>query len=249
MIGLDSNIIDKLNLELALNRIRTDIRSDFILAPHYKLIYEKYGKDLWDKLSTELKSGRFEPSLPKYVRIPKASGLIRPGAILEPMDRLTYQILTDFIAQTIEDNLDRTRVFSNILLKDDPNGEMFIPARNSYNEFKKAVMNYCDSEYTHAIKTDVACFFDTIYQHILINSLRAINCPSEVTRLLEELLLSWRERQSHGIIQGLFPSDLLGNFYLSGLDYQLSFKDFKSFRYVDDIIVFCRSRKECLKAL
>lgn len=56
-------------------------------------------------------------------------------------------------------------------------------------------------------------------------------------RLLEKLLLSYRQNSSQGIIQGIFPSDVLGNFYLSDIDGLCAISDFPSARYVDDMYI------------
>ena len=65
---------------------------------------------------------------------------------------------------------------------------------------------------------EIANYFERIPQHHLVNLIIASGCPTEVARLLEEMLLAFQERDSLGIIQGLFPSDLFSNFYLSDVD-------------------------------
>lgn len=59
---------------------------------------------------------------------------------------------------------------------------------------------------------------------------------------LEEQLLSYAGmRSSRGILQGMFPSDLFGNFYLNSIDNFLSVRGYASSRYVDDIYIFVDS--------
>ena len=48
-------------------------------------------------------------------------------------------------------------------------------------------------------------------------------------------MLAFRERNSFGIIQGVYPSDTLGNFFLSDFDAYCELADIPSARYVDDI--------------
>ncbi len=50
-------------------------------------------------------------------------------------------------------------------------------------------------------------------------------------------------RSSRGIIQGLFPSDLLGNFYLTPLDESLADWRVPSVRYVDDLFLFVSDQR------
>lgn len=248
MVGLDTAIIDSLNPTLALGRIETDIKRDFIYAPHINIVYQFAKNELWEELKRQLKNGLFGPSLPIFMNVPKPSGLTRPGAIQLPLDRLIYQILIDYIAPEVEANLDRSVVFSNCLLNPDENFEMFQDTGNSYRGFMNAIEEN-SSKFEYAIKTDVASYFESIHHHPLINSLRYIECSSEVVNLLETLLSLWRETKSYGIIQQSYPSDLLGNFYLFAIDYQLRTMDITSVRFVDDIYLFLHNKNEGLKAL
>jgi len=250
MPGLDKVILDKLDPDLSLGRILTDVNTDFILAPHYSAVFANVGQELWKYLQADLRSGNYEPELPITIEVPKPSGLTRPGSILVPKDRLIYQALVDFIAPKIEDALDRTRVFSQVLLNPDPDHEMFEASHISWSYFQRSISNYCqDDTYTHCIKADVASFFERLYQHNIVNLLRSTGCPSGAINLLEELLASFMERDSHGIVQGIFPSDFLGNFYLFGLDSDLEVRDLPSSRFVDDIYIFHRSLAEARRGL
>ena len=59
---------------------------------------------------------------------------------------------------------------------------------------------------------------------------------------LEAILTSYTgERSSRGILQGMYPSDLLGNYYLAPIDRFLKDYGVPSARYVDDIYVFVKS--------
>jgi hypothetical protein len=250
MPGLDQAVIDQIDHELALNRILTDVKSDFIIAPHYSAVYANVGDLLWDQVRQSLRSGKFEPNLPITIEVPKPSGLTRPGSILSPADRLVYQALIDTIAPFAEQELDRDRVFSNVLLNPDPEFKMFEPSNESWEGLKQSIVGYCrDGSFTHAIKADVASFFERLYQHNLINLLRACSCSAEAVNLLEKLLLAWMEKDSHGILQGMFPSDFLGNFYLFGIDADMQVRDVPSSRYVDDMYIFYHSKDDARKGL
>lgn len=59
---------------------------------------------------------------------------------------------------------------------------------------------------------------------------------------LEAILTCYTgERSSRGILQGIYPSDLLGNFYLVPVDRFLDDFGVQSARYVDDIYIFVES--------
>jgi len=239
MPGIDSNVLGMIDPELSLSRIRYDVRSDFILSPHYSSVYANVSDDLWSDLSSSLRSGSFEPDLPITIEVPKRSGLTRPGSILFPKDRLVYQALADLLAPLAEDHLDRSRVYSNVLLDPDPNFAMFEPSSACWGNLQSSIRANClDGSFTHAIKADVANYFERLYQHNLVNLLHTCGCPGGAVNLLEELFLSWMERDSHGILQGMFPSDFLGNFCLVGVDSDYSVRNVPSARYVDDIYAF-----------
>ncbi len=245
MAGLDSKIINELDHELSIKRITNDIQSDFIYAPHFNAIFSLAGNDLWEKLSSKLKSGNYDPLLPITMEVPKASGFSRPGSILWPLERLAYQITVDSIAPTAEKALNREQVFSYLLLEEDPNGFMFESASECFTGFKHMVVEYCiDGKYTHVLKADVASFFERLYQHVLINLLSSAGCNNYIVNFLEKFISLLTQKDSHGIIQGVFPSDFLGNFYLCALDAEHQMADIPFVRYVDDIYMFFGSKKQ-----
>jgi hypothetical protein len=106
-----------------------------------------------------------------------------------------------------------------------------------------------DGQCRIAIRTDVASYYERIYQHNLINLLHASGCSVALVSPLEKLLSAWTERDSHGLLQGMFPSDFLGNFYLCGLDADLALREVPSVRFVDDLYVFTPSYESALSAL
>ena len=250
MPGLDQGILNQLDHTFAIGRILTDVNTDFIIAPHFSAVYANVEQELWDGLRSDLRSGHYEPELPITIEVPKPSGLTRPGSILLPRDRLSYQSIADFSAPIVEDALDRNRVFSNVLLNPDPNHQMFEASHMSWNAFQNSITLHCqNNDYTHCIKADVASFFERLYQHNIVNLLRSAGCPGGAINLLEELLASFMERDSHGIIQGLFPSDFLGNFYLFSLDSDLDVRETPSSRFVDDMYIFHESLASARRGL
>ena len=111
-LGLNNEMILKLNKGTALNRIQKDIQSDFIFAPHLNSIFYNCGDELFDLLAGRLRSGTYTPHLPITIDVIKPNGFHRPGSILEPLDRLAYQSIVDLIAPTGEKEIDRSQVFS-----------------------------------------------------------------------------------------------------------------------------------------
>lgn len=250
MPGLDPNLVSRLDFSLSLKRVETDVATDFLLAPHYSAVYAHAGADLIEIARSRLSDGSYNPELPITVEVPKPSGLSRPGAILRPLDRLIYQFLVDQICDRAEAQLDRSRVFSHALLEDDREFKMFRPADECYRGLLAALAATCRiRRLRYVVKADVASYFERIYQHNLINLLRSADCNSSVVNLLEKVLKAFTQNDSHGIIQGLFPSDFLGNFYLTTIDERQRVAETPSIRYVDDIYLFYASETEARKGL
>ncbi len=251
MVGLNPAIISSLNKEKAIGRVLTDIQSDFIFAPQYKLIFDYVPDELWDQLIGQLKAGTFRPDSLITSEVPKSSGMTRPGSILYPADRLLYQAISDCLAHTVDNQLDDSRVFSYRLLDSDPSFQMFQSRGDSYQEFKTAITSNAEcGQFTHAATIDITSYFVHLNHHVLENLLTESQVPQPlITVLVKHLLENWSGRFSYGIPQGLYPSDLLGNFYLSTLDTYLASRGIQSLRYVDDLVLFYRAERDARVSL
>lgn len=246
MAGLDRGFIERIDHESVLAHIRSDVRSDFVLAPHYNAVFSRSGDELWDLLEQRLRAGSYQPDLPITMSVPKERFFTRPGSILQPADRFMYQALIDNMIEKLEEGLDRTRSFSHV-----PSaqlGQMFKPNHESWERFQNRVTEIC-RESRFVLKADISNYFERLPQHHLINLISAASCPPEVVNLLEEMLLAFRGRDSFGIIQGVHPSDALGNFFLSDFDAFCELSELPSARYVDDIYMGFSSEAEARRGL
>jgi hypothetical protein len=172
MVGLDPSVIASLSKDQSIGRVRTDIQTDFIFAPQYKLLFDYAADDLWDQVVNQLRSGTYTPSMLITAEVPKPSGLTRPGSVLYPIDRIIYQAMADYLAPIIDPLLDGARVYSYRILGCDPELQMFQSRGESYEQFKATVTALCNSgEATHAITTDIASYFIHLNHHTLENLL------------------------------------------------------------------------------
>jgi hypothetical protein len=233
MPGLDKTIIDAIDENVVFRRIHRDLRSDFIHAPHFNLVFAKASEDLWGYTCELLNAGKYQPELPITISVPKPRGFSRPGSILQPIDRAVYQALADVIAPTVEAQIDRSRSFSQVLASPDDSDHMFV-TEHAWDNFQEQLKSLADQG-GYFVKADVANYFERIPQHHLVNLLTASGCESGAVKLLEKQLSVFQEIDSFGIIQGVFPSDMLGNFYLSGLDAECDIRAIPSVRFVDDV--------------
>ncbi len=250
MRGMDSNLVDSFDYDLAVGHVRTDVLTDFIIAPQYSAVFTFVADELIDTVKRMLRNAEYSSGILLRIDIPKATGLSRPGAILTPIDRVVYQLLADAIGPLIESQLDRTRVFSYVFLEEDSEFHMFKSHDECWRDMQDALQAKCqDTDFPIVLKTDIAAYFERIYQHNLINLLRSSGCDSRIANFLEDELLEFTNRNSHGILQGMFPSDLLGNFYLASLDSYLRIREIPSIRFVDDLYLFFPNKLNAQKGL
>jgi retron-type reverse transcriptase len=247
--GIDQVILKTIDWELASRRVLVDVRSDFIYAPHLSNVFRHASAELMDEVKSELSSGRFAPAPPITIEVPKSSRMqvvprgsrgptfSRPGGILLPKDRLLYQALADQAAPLIEKNTDRNRSYSHRFLR--KSDEMFESSRSSWSRMQSRLNQLSSSKKGYVIKADVANCFASVNQHTLVNHLESIGYPASLKNALDTVLvLNTGDRNSRGLLQGIFPSDLLGNFYMNPVDQALKDLRVRSVRYVDDIYIF-----------
>lgn len=255
--GIDPSLVSKIDWTLANKRVIHNLRSDFIYAPHIGFIYRHASKALVQSLTSELESGTYTPELPLTIEVPKSAHMrvarsrrlgpnfSRPGSILLPRDRLVYQALADQAAPIVDGKSDHTRSFSHRLGK--PSSDvMFEPTRVGWSRLQKSLQaNSKKPKAKYIVRFDIANCFGALNQHILVNALLSEGYPAALGSCLERVLQSFAgDHRSRGILQGLYPSDLLGNFYLAPVDRFLSDNNYPSSRYVDDIYVFVSTARE-----
>jgi len=252
--GMEANALAKVDFDLAINRIASDVKTDFIYAPHLSLIYAKASDALKEAVLTDIKAGKFNPGIPLSIEVPKSYRIpiettkrlgpaySRPGSILLPKDRLLYQALADKAAAVIDASLDGERSFSHQLAEDN-SASMFLPTRKCWNDLQSALSKNSKSEKAYyVLKLDIANYFGSINLHTLINVLNDSGFEKAYSSRLEAMFTSFTgERSSRGILQGVYPSDLFGNFYMAPIDRMLRDLDVPSARYVDDMYIFVES--------
>lgn len=258
VFGIDKKALDNLDFELAVRRITSDVRSDFILAPHLSCVYVDSKDELIAYVKKLAQSGEFSPGLPITVDVPKKQRIkplgvkrltpnfVRPGGILYPKDRLLLQALADATQPLIEAKLDRNICFSHQPATKGLEHRMFLSSRQCWGQMQAQLGTLVKSKAKVVLRADIASCFQSINQHTLVNTLEGLGFPKEYVKPLESMLTQMSTaRSSRGILQGIFPSDLLGNFYLYPIDRHLSDSGIPSVRYVDDIYAFFESHEQC----
>ena len=262
VFGIDNTALNNLNFDLAIKRIKSDVRSDFILAPHLSCIYADCAEELIQDVKKLAQSGEFTPSLPITIDVPKKHRIrplgvkrlppnyVRPGGILYPRDRLVLQAIADVAQPIIESKLNRDICFSHQPAPKESENRMFLSSRNCWNRMQTQLGKLTKGTSKVVLRADIASCFQSINQHTLINTLEGLGFPKEYVKPLESMLTQMSTgRSSRGILQGIYPSDLLGNFYLYPIDRHFSDAGIPSIRYVDDIYAFFESHEHCDKSI
>ncbi len=92
------------------------------------------------------------------------------------------------------------------------------------------------------MRLDIADYFGSINQHILINTLKGNGVDPTLCDRLELLLLSYTgQRSSKASSKASTRSDLFGAFYMHPIDRFFDDNEIAAARYVDDIYVFIES--------
>jgi RNA-directed DNA polymerase len=109
--------------------------------------------------------------------------------------------------------------------------------------------------YTHVVDADLKAYYDSIPHSPLLADIRQYIADGRVLGLLEGFLkqdildglAQWTPEE--GSPQGAVISPLLANLYLHPVDVAMAEGGFEMIRYVDDLVILCRSKAEAQRAL
>jgi len=186
--------------------------------------------------------------------VPKANGMIRESVWLHPVHRLLYLATLHYLLPKLDHHIP-SEVYSYRLDSDDqdsyPFGKRLERWKFFHNDFRRA----CLDEQTGAVLiTDIASFYDHIKVEDLASRIRLIlgagmtEDDRAIVDFLESLMLQWSS-SGYGIPQNVDPSSFYGSLFLSGVDNEIILKRYKYFRWVDDIRICAKNKKQALRAL
>lgn len=246
-----SQMVDRLNLELAWKRTEKSIRrTGFFYHPYeFKLInanVSKFTENLKDKISYGYRGTRS-----KIIDVPKPKYHIRPGYILTLEDTTLYAALILDSLEKIKKNIDWSSQkirFSNDLL--DSRGNIWAnQSINGWNQFREESYRLIDEGYEYVLFTDISSFYENILIDRLNSDLKNIKIDDDVITLLTQLLYAWAHPKFIGIPQGFKMSDILSEVYMDSIDKRLYKEGVVHLRFSDDMRIFCKSHDEAVNSL
>jgi hypothetical protein len=245
------NISQELDLGLAWSRHKKDL-SDMAFCDHpfqSEIIDSNLGDWIW-RLEEGLAD--YSPSRCEVMNVPKKDFHLRPGAVLTPVDGTVYQALllkeVDKIRRALLWGAQKER-FSYILREDQTGPEWFVNEYRGWDNFREKSLSFVDSGYDWVVFADISAYFENISIGRLMSDLNAMRLSNETRDALSCCLNRWAEPKARGIPQGSRCSFILGEVYLNSVDKRLKNRQMKFCRYVDDIRIFCQSKREAVAAL
>lgn len=179
--------------------------------------------------------------------VPKDDFSYRQATQLDPQDSIVLSALIYQFGQQIEDQrLPTTRVFSYRFSPALPDG--LYSGKTAWNNFWTTAARHAD-KCSHILYCDIADFYNQVYHHTVENQLISAGFPNQAIKWIIGLLESTTAGVSRGVPIGPHPIHLLAEATLIPVDNSLVAAGIKFIRYADDIVVFCKSERECRAAL
>jgi hypothetical protein len=183
--------------------------------------------------------------------VPKPGGSYRVAIQLDPLDSIIYTSMIYEIAESIEQSrIDVSqKIACSYRVELNADGSFF-RKDNGYPDFQNRSREMATSgEFTFVAFADISDFYNQIYHHRLENALDSANVTRERRDSLISFIKQITATQSRGIPVGPFASIILAETCLNDVDLFLLRKGYSHVRYVDDFRIFCRSKREAMKAL
>lgn len=176
----------------------------------------------------------------EHVLLPKTSAFdFRRCALIQPLDTIKYLTLAILLADSIEKHRPpkaRKIVYSYRFALS--KGYIFDPKYN-FTAFQKHVSQKTKQEKTRIfVSCDIANFYDRLNLHRLESILLSIESDKNYVKLVNQLLLSWANRDSYGLPVGSNASRILAEAALIEVDNYLVTIGANFCRFVDDYRFF-----------
>ncbi|OBX22016.1 MULTISPECIES: RNA-directed DNA polymerase [Bizionia] len=253
----------KLSWERVISSVGADAKDYFGIG-----VFNNDTDRMLASLSELLLSDKYQPKRPFKYFEPKKNGTQRTKTVLDIEDALVFQAISNHIAELEYSNLIETNkcVFGSVLNKNVSKGVELLDEEpddfyffefyvEPYNRFINSINETIETgNVTHILETDITGFFDTIPHSTILLELRNRNIDVKILDVLSKCLNVWSGTRDSatfgvGIPQGPAGSFLIANIILDSLDRLAIKKSLHYYRFMDDIRIYGKSRKELVQCL
>lgn len=180
-----------------------------------------------------------------HVLFPKKDAYdFRRAALIQPVDTITYLALTLLYADTIEKHRIQKRYKCVFSYRFKPNNGYLFDPKYNYTAFQSFVSDKIKNKNVKVlVKCDISNYYDRLNLHRLESTLLSLPIEKKYTKLTNELLIFWANRDSYSLPIGGNASRILAEAALISVDDYLKSLKVRFTRYVDDFRLFAPNAK------
>jgi Reverse transcriptase (RNA-dependent DNA polymerase) len=255
-MGFSQRFTSLNNFELAFDRIVRGQNKDY--KAFFRHLYPSYRVSLKDNLQdliSDIKRGRYNPSPPAVVYLPKKNGVLRPLRLLSLHDQMVYQAIANVVAIAFKAEQDKyaLRRCYGALVNGKSDQFFFQGWKKCYRAFDQTIVRNFKTGKDFVADFDLVSFYELIDHKLLDDVLKKRVKDFDLLALLCDCLEKWTENHRgvklhHGIPQGPEPSAFLAECVLFSFD-AIKFKDVTYLRYIDDIKLMGKHESQLRRAL
>lgn len=151
-----------------------------------------------------------------------------------------------FVSNEIEKNrVTNDNVYSYRFSPDFSKGSIFDKDIN-WRKFQEDSLELAknDPSINYVLTCDIADFYTRIYHHRLENALDRIDPQKDISSKIKKLIQTFSGTNSYGLPVGGPAARILAELALDSLDHILLINGIRYKRYVDDFLIFCKTKEE-----
>lgn len=175
-------------------------------------------------------------------------GGFRWGAQIDPVWNAYLLALTLTIASDLESNRVADTVVFSYRYKPDPTNFSLFNKEVGWMQFQEKSLETA-KEHEFVMRCDISDFYPRIYHHRLENALKSATKNLMAVERVMKILGAISDGASYGLPVGGPASRILSEILLNRIDRLLTLEQIKFGRFVDDFVVFAKSREDAYSAL